>query len=102
RHRAKQRRCWLAHLEINGPVLDLNHHIVFELSVERMKVVICRSRAIRLHISPVEMMVIDECTVHQNSAMWLQRARNDVGGVRRRASVLRGPGAALRIRLDDE
>src|SRR5947208_10603535 len=33
RHCAKQRRRRLAHLEINGPILDLNHDIVFELPV---------------------------------------------------------------------
>src|SRR5690348_3508146 len=44
RHAAEQRRSWLAHLKINWPVLDLNDDIVFELPIERMKVVVRRTR----------------------------------------------------------
>ena len=49
--RAEQRRRRLAHLEIDGPVLDLDDDVVVELAVERLEVVVGGAGAIVLQIA---------------------------------------------------
>ena len=42
----EERRYWLAHLEIDRTVLDLDDYVVVERAIERMKIVIRRFRSI--------------------------------------------------------
>src|ERR1700751_4112614 len=63
---AEQRRDGLTHLKVNRAVLDLDHDVVVELSVERMKVVVSSLRAIVLQICPIEMMVVDKGAIEDD------------------------------------
>ena len=102
RHGSEQRRRWLAHLKINGAVLDLNHYVIFELSIQRMEVVVSGAGAICLDVTPIQMMVVNECPIHQHAVMRRERAGDDVGGVGGSASVLRRAGAAFGVGFDHE
>jgi hypothetical protein len=66
---AKQGRRWFPHLEVNGTVLDLNNDVIVELAVQGMEDIVGSTRAVGLEIIPVKMMVVDECTVEEDSAM---------------------------------
>ena len=48
---AEQRRRRLAHLEINGAMLDLNDYVVVELAVERMEIIVGGLGAIVLQVA---------------------------------------------------
>src|SRR5947208_7611329 len=101
-HCAKQWGRWLPHLKINGSILDLQNDVVLELSIQRMKVVVCGFRTVRLGITPVEMMVVNKRPVHHHAVMRLQRARDHVGSIGSIAPVLRRSRSSLRICLDDK
>src|SRR6266851_42720 len=102
RHCTEQRRRRLAHLEIYWAVLDLDNDILTKLSIERMEVVVGGAGAISFGISPVQMMVVNEGAVEQDSVMGSKGASDDVGGVGRGTPILRRPGAALGIGFDHE
>ena len=53
-------------------MFDLNDHIVFEFSIQRMKVVISRLGSIIPRIAPVEMMVVNERTIKNDPTVGLQ------------------------------
>src|SRR5581483_1673406 len=59
----KERRDGFAYLEVDGAFLDLHDHVGRELAVEGMKDVVRRASAVRLGVTPVEMVVVDEGTV---------------------------------------
>src|SRR6185437_1909838 len=101
-HCPKQRRRRLAHLKINGPVFDLEYDIVFEFSVQRVKVIVGGSGAVGLGIAPVDTMVVNKSAIHYHYVMQLQGARNYVGRVGGGTAVLRRAGAAFGIGFDDE
>ncbi len=61
--RAEQRRSGLAHLEINGAVLDLDDRVVVELAIQRLEVVIGGAGAVVLRIVPIHVMVVDEAAI---------------------------------------
>ncbi len=84
-------------MEIDRAVLDLDHDVRIELAVQRNKIVVRGPGAIVLRIVPIHVMVVDEAAIKNQSSVRLQRARHHVGRVRMRASVSRGPHAALRI-----
>ena len=100
--RPEQRRSRLAHLKIDGTVLDLDHDVVVELAVERAEIVVGGASAIVLQIAPIHLVVVDEAAIEDQSAVRLQRARDHVGRVGVRSAVDRRTDAALRIGLDDE
>src|SRR6185369_5744103 len=84
-------------LKIDRPVFDLDDDVVIEFSVERMKNVIGRTRAVVLGISPIEMMVVNKCTVKKNSSVWFQCARNTIRSIGWSASVAGRARTAFRI-----
>ena len=98
----KQGRDGLAHLEVDGAILDLDHYVAVELAVEGVKVVIAGSGAVGLGVIPVEMIVVDEAAIKHHAAVGLERAGNGVGRLRGGAAVFRRADAAFRIRLDHE
>src|SRR5207247_11466296 len=59
-------------------------------------------RAVTLGILPVEVMVVHKCTVEKNAAVGLERARDDVGGIRWRPAVSGRTRPAFGIRLDNK
>ena len=83
-------------------MFDLNNYVVVKLAVERMEVVVGRLRAIVLQIRPIEMVVIDECTVEDDPVVRLESSRNHVRRIGRCATVSRGSEASLGIGLHDE
>jgi hypothetical protein len=97
--RGEKRRRGFAHLKIDRPVLDLNHHVGIELAIQVVEVVIGRAGAVVLRVAPVHVMVVDEAAVEEQAAVRRQRARHHVGGVGVGAVVVRRAGAALRIGL---
>src|SRR6266568_6609731 len=99
-HCAEQRRGWLAYLEVDWPVLNLDDDIVVELAVEGMEVVVGGASAVSFRITPVQVMVVNEGAVEQDSAVRTQRACNHVRSVSGAAAVLRRTGAVFGIRLD--
>src|SRR5262249_52639493 len=60
---AKQWRCRLAYLEVDGPILDLNDDVVVKLSIERMEIVIRCLGAVILRLLPVKMVVVNKCAI---------------------------------------
>ena len=91
-------RAW----KVDGAVLDLQHDVVIELAVERMEDVVGSAGAISLRVAPVEVMVVDECAVENDSAVRLQRAGEHIGGVGGCASVTRGAELAFGIGFHGE
>src|SRR5258707_5115904 len=84
---AEQRRNWFARLEIDWAVFDLNDDVVFELAVEGMKIVVGSFSAVIFGVAPVEMMVVNERTIEDNTAMRFECTGDDVGGVCGRAAI---------------
>src|SRR5712692_9603257 len=66
-----------------------------------MEVVISSAGAISFWVAPVQMMVVHEGAIEQDSMMGTESTGNDVGGGGG-ASILRRPRAAFGIRLDHE
>ena len=100
--RAEKRRGRLAHLEIDGAVLDLHDHVVVELAVEVVEVVVGGAAAIVLRVLPVHVVVVDEAAIEEQAAVRLERARQHVGGVGVGSPVGGGTDAAFRIGLQDD
>src|SRR5215472_578664 len=86
---AKQGRCRLAYLEVDGPILDLNDDVVVKLSIERMEIVIGGLGAVIFLLPPVKMVVVNKGAIENDAAMRLERPGDGIRGVRRRA-VVRG------------
>src|SRR5207245_1228129 len=101
-HCAEQRRGWLAYLEVDWPVLNLDDDIVVELAVEGMEVVVGGASAVSFRITPVQVMVVNEGAVEQDSGMRTKRSGNHVGSISGAAAILRRAGAAFGIRFDYE
>jgi hypothetical protein len=99
---AKQRGRGLAHLEIDGAVLDLDDDVVVEFAVELLEIVISRAGPIVLGVAPVHVVVVDKAAVKEKTAVRLERASHRVGGIRVRSSVGRRAHTALGIRLQNE
>src|SRR6185503_17127256 len=51
---------------------------------------------------PVEMVVVNECPIHQDAAVWYQSSRDDIGGIGGCAAILRRARATLRISFHHE
>ena len=64
----KQRRNRLLRLKIDWPLLGLHNHIRVKLPVQRMKNVVCRPRAIRLHIAVVQVVVVDKRAIKHHAS----------------------------------
>ena len=80
-------------------MFDLDDDIVFELSVERMKIVVGGFGAVVFGIPPVEMMVVDERAIENDAVMRLECVERSRWR-RRRACGRRKKGrAGLRNRL---
>src|SRR5437763_16474187 len=73
---AEKGRNRLPGLKVDWSMFDLNDDIVFEFSIQRMKVVISRLGSIILRIAPVEMMVVNKRTVKKNPTMDLPTTFN--------------------------
>ena len=84
---AEQRRNRFARLEVNRAMLDLDDDVVFELAVERMKIVVGSLGAVVLGIAPVEMMVVNERAIENDTVMRFECTGDDVGGVGGRAAI---------------
>src|SRR5207245_5579388 len=102
RHCPEERRGGLAHLKINRTVFDLDDDSVFKLSVERTEVVVRGPGAVGFWIAPIQVMVVNESAVEENSVMRTQSTSNDIGCVCGGAAILRWPGAAFGICFDDK
>ena len=96
---AEQWRYRLARLEIDRAVLDLDDDVVVELAVERMEIVIGGLGAVVLGVAPIEMMVVDKRAIENDSAVRLESARDDVGGVGGGAMIGLTDRGGLRSRL---
>src|SRR5689334_17153752 len=84
---AEQRRCRFANLKIDGAVFNLDDHIIFKPSIQRMKYVKSGAGAIILPIGPVQVMVVDKRAIENDSAVGLECARDNVGSINRRAAI---------------
>ncbi len=100
--RGEERRDRLAHLEVDGPMLDLDDDVRLEGAVERVEVVIAGASAIGLEVVPVEVIVVDEAAIEHDSAVRFEGACDCVRGLCGRASVFGWPDAAFGVGLDDE
>ena len=89
--RCEERRDRLAHLEVDGAMLDLDHDIRLEGSVECVEVVVAGASAIGLEVVPVEVIVVDEAAVENNSAMRFEGACDCVRGLWGVRPYLEGP-----------
>ena len=78
----------------------MNDYVVLELAVERVEIVVSRCGAVVLQVAPVEVVVVDEGAVKNDSAVRLEGAGDYVGSVRVSASVGGGTGAAFGVRFD--
>jgi hypothetical protein len=58
--------------------LDLNDGVVVECAVQRMKIVIGSLSPVVGQVSPIQMVVVNECTIKNQSAVGLQGTRNHV------------------------
>src|SRR5437764_10774936 len=67
-----------------------------------MKVVVSRAGTVGFRIAPVQMMVVNKSSIHDDTAVRLQGARNHVGSTSGGAPVLRRAGSAFGIGFDDE
>src|SRR3984885_9178043 len=68
----------LAHLEVDGAVLDLDHHVALEPAIERAEVVITGPGAVGLKVIPIEMIVVDKAAIKHHAAVRLERAGHGV------------------------
>src|SRR5712692_637764 len=84
---AKERRTRFADLKVNRTMFNLNNNVVVELPIERMEDIVCSSGAVTLRILPVEVMVVYKRPIENDAAVRFERARNHIGGVRRRPAV---------------
>src|SRR5260370_21033798 len=85
--RAEKGRGGLAPLEIDGPVLDLDHDIIVEFPIEVVEIVVCGARSTVLGIAPVDVMVVNEASIEDKTAVRLQRASNYIRRIRVRSTV---------------
>src|SRR6266705_7176592 len=99
---AEQRRNRFVRLEVDWAMLDLDDDVVFELAVERMKIVVGGFGAVVLGIAPVEVMIVDESAIKHDAVVRLQSACDDVGGVGGCAGIEGWTQAAFGIGFDDE
>src|SRR5215472_6599216 len=97
-----QRRHRLAHLEVDGAVLDLYDYVVVELAVERMKIIVRSFCSIVLRFTPVEVMVVDKSSIKNQTSMCSDRPGQCVGGIRRSSPIGSRTGATFRVRFDYE
>ena len=67
-----------------------------------MEVIVGSTGAVGFHVPPIQMMVVNECPIHQHAMMRSQRAGDDIGGIGGGASILRRPGATFGIGFDYE
>ena len=99
---SEQRRSRLAHLKIDGTVLDLDDDVVVELAVKSVEIVVRRASAIVLRIAPIHVVVVNKAAIENQAAVRLERAGDHVGSVRVRPVIRRRSDAAFRIGLEDE
>jgi hypothetical protein len=92
----------LPHLEVNRPVLDLEHDVVVEPAVERAKVVVGSARAIVLRVPPVHVVVVDEPAVEEHPMVRCERAGDHVRCITVRPAVRRRAESSLRVGLQHE
>ncbi len=83
-------------------MFDLNDDVVFEFSVKRMEIIVGGFGAIVFEIAPVEMMVVNECAIEDDTVVRFERASDDIGGVGWSPMVERGAELAFGIGFDDE
>ena len=102
REAAEERRDGLARLEVDGAFLGLDDDVGRELAVERMEDVVGGAGAVGLGIAPVEVMVVDEGAVEDDSAVRCERGGEGVGGVGGRAAKAGGAGLAFAVGLHGE
>ena len=100
--RADQRRNRLANLEVDWAFLDLDQHVVIELPVELREVIVSGPRTVVLQIAPVHVMVVDEAAINQHAAVGLERAGDDVRGIRVSTSVRGRTDAAFRVSFQND
>src|SRR5215471_5242922 len=67
-----------------------------------MEIVVGGFGAIVLQLAPVEMVVVNECPVKNNTTVRLQRARDRIGRVGGRASVGRRAELTFGVSFDDK
>ena len=85
-----------ARLEVDRSVLDLDDHIVIELSVERYEFKTC------LHCPVRSLRIIYECTPHDDSAERLDSLGQHVRSVCMGTSVILWAGLTFRVCLYEE
>jgi hypothetical protein len=80
-------------------MLDLDDDIVIKLSIERMEDVVCCPGPVIFEISPVEVVVIDECPIKQDPAVRLKGACQHVRSIGWCSAVGRRSEAAFGVGL---
>lgn len=97
----EERRRGLAHLEVDGAVLDLHDDVVVELAVEVAEEVDGRVRPVVLPVALVEVLaVVHEGPEHEDAAVRRERARKEVRALGERAVVRQRARLALAVRLE--
>src|SRR3569833_1663992 len=99
-HTTKERGHRLACLEVDRAFFGLNNDIGREFAVEWMEDVIGGAGAISLGIGPIEVVVVDECSVEDDTAVRSQSGCERIRGIGGRAAVARGASLALGIRYN--
>src|SRR5260370_2238057 len=67
-----------------------------------MEVVVSSLGTIIVRVTPIDMTVIDKCSIENNATVWLKRASNYVSGIAGGAAVGRWTELPFRIRFDDK
>jgi hypothetical protein len=68
---AKQWRHRFAHLKVDRTILDLYDYIFIKFAVQGMKDIVGGFGPVVFQVRPIEMVVVDEGAVEDDSAMWL-------------------------------
>lgn len=101
-HRPDQRGDRLPHLEIHGPVLDLEDGVVGELPVQRNEMVVRGPCPVRRAVPPVLVVVVDEGPPVDRTAVRRERGGEHVRAVRVTAAVRERARLSLGVGLHHE
>ena len=91
----EQRMYRFSYLEIYGAVFDLQDHILCKLSVQRCKIIISRTGAICLLISPVLLAVVDKAPPDDRTAIRRHRFCQHICSVCMISAISKGTGTAF-------
>ena len=100
--RSKERRDRLTNLEVDWTVFDLDDYVGFKGSIKGLEVVIASASSVCFKVVIVEVIIVDEAAIEDDSSVWFKGAGNSVGGLGGSPVILRGADTAFRVGLNDE